>query len=157
MNEYSLFIHSFLMHNDIPFLRYFHAECRSHKEWQAAVKKLNAKCTAVGCSFSYSGENDRFVMGLAAAAEIADHPFPSQDRERAVLASLHCREENFYTLSPLSLVFDVDHRVCLSIDRSLRQEQRLCFPCADTTESVVLNTSDFFERFIPAGGIPLVD
>ena len=155
MNEDSLYIHSFLMHNDIPFLRYFHPACRTLKEWQGTVKKLNARCTAVFTTFACCEEQGRFILKLSASA--SEQAFPPQEREQAVLESLRCRAENFCTLSPLSLVFDQAHRCCLSIEQSLRTEQRLCFPCADATESVVLNTSDFLGRFIPAAGIALVD
>ena len=154
MNEDSLFIHSFLMHNDIPFQRYFHAGCRTHKEWLATVKKLNARCTPAFTCFEYSMERSLFFMRLFAAGN-DEKPLMSGlgSRELAALEVLRCSSDRICTLSPLSLVFDSEHQFCLSVDSFLLNEQRLCLPCADATESVVINTEDFIRRFIPAAGI----
>ena len=134
MNEDSLYIHSFLMHKDIPILRYFHAPCHSSGEWLKAVKKLNIQaCAVVSCM----SKDDKAVMNL--------HPVGKSD-------------EGFKDLpliTPFSLILGEEGKISLRIPESLCQSERLCFPCADARESVVISSADFMERFIPEAHISI--
>lgn len=159
MNEASLYIHSFLMHKDIPFLRYCHAECASRKDWQAAVKKLNVKALPVFSSVrgmpAQDGAGKRaFLLELSAADKAEpDSGWMLGAAQGDALRMLRCSEA---TLSPLSLVFDKEKHFYLSVSPELCKEKLLCFPCADARESVVLSYGDFMERFVPEACIRLL-
>ena len=56
------------------------------------------------------------------------------------------------TVSPLELIFDTDKKVEYSLDKSLANEQFLCFHPGVDTETVVFETRVFLERVLPALG-----
>ena len=56
------------------------------------------------------------------------------------------------SVSPMSLIFDGEHRVRLLVDSALRTAERLAFHPCDNTETLVLSTHDFFQKYLPATG-----
>ncbi len=54
------------------------------------------------------------------------------------------------SVSPMGLIFDPENRVRLLIDRELPTAPRLAFHPCDNTETLVLSTQDFMEKFLPA-------
>lgn len=55
-------------------------------------------------------------------------------------------------VSPLGLIFDRERRVRLLVDSALIPCERLAFHPCDNTETVILTSKDFFNRFLPATG-----
>lgn len=56
-------------------------------------------------------------------------------------------------VSPLELIFDQEKKIRFSIDRELKEAEKICFHPSDDTCTVVLENRDFFEGFLPAAGI----
>ena len=147
MNEASLYIHSFLMHRDIPFMRCCHAPCHSRADWRAAVRKVNAQAVPVFSAVTHDAVRDSFCMTLSAGPDLPD------DGQQAVRGRLRCAA---HTLSPLALVFVQESPCSLYVPSEVQKTLRLCMPCADETESVILRTEDFLTRFADAAHIQLL-
>ncbi len=56
-------------------------------------------------------------------------------------------------VSPLELIFDENKEIAFSMDRELRDVEKICFHPSDDTVTVVLENKEFFEKFLPAAGI----
>ena len=56
-------------------------------------------------------------------------------------------------VSPLELIFDEKKEIAFSMDRELKEVERICFHPSDDTCTVVLERDDFFRRFLPEAGI----
>lgn len=56
-------------------------------------------------------------------------------------------------VSPLELIFDQEHRVEYSMDKSLKDAALLCFHPGVDTCTVVLENKVFFERLLPLMGV----
>ena len=56
------------------------------------------------------------------------------------------------SVSPLGLMFDAENRVRLLLDGGLLAQRELAFHPCDNTQTLVMATSDFVERFLPAVG-----
>jgi len=52
-------------------------------------------------------------------------------------------------ISPMGLLFDENRRVCLAIDRALRDEPLLAFHPCENTASLALTNESFFGRLLP--------
>lgn len=53
-------------------------------------------------------------------------------------------------VSPMGLLFDEECRVQLLVDGELRMMEKLAFHPCDNTQTLVMNSKDFFDRFLPA-------
>lgn len=56
-------------------------------------------------------------------------------------------------VSPLELIFDEEKQIAFSMDRELKNAEKICFHPSDDTVTVVLENKEFFEKFLPAAGI----
>ncbi len=56
-------------------------------------------------------------------------------------------------VSPLELIFDENKEIAFSMDRELKNAEKICFHPSDDTCTVVLENREFFEKFLPAAGI----
>ncbi len=141
MNEESLYIHSFLMYKEIPFLRYCHAPCFTCAEWLNAIKKLNIKAAPV-------------ISTIEEIPELNEN----YNSSRLMLLSLADKNTagNKQLISPLSLVLENERKTVLSLSKDLCDAERLCFPCSDPKESVVMFYKDFIGHFIPEAHISIL-
>lgn len=56
------------------------------------------------------------------------------------------------SVSPMGLIFDEEHRVRLAVDLRLKDAKKLAFhPCINT-QTLAMQTTDFFEKFLPSIG-----
>ena len=53
-------------------------------------------------------------------------------------------------VSPMGLIFDVDHQVRLLMDSALRETDFLAFHPCDNTQSLAMATADFLNVFLPS-------
>ncbi len=53
------------------------------------------------------------------------------------------------SISPLGLMFDAGHEVTLLMDAALKDYPRLAFHPCENTQSLAMDNSDFFGRFLP--------
>ncbi len=53
-------------------------------------------------------------------------------------------------VSPMGLIFDVNHQVRLLMDTGLRETEEIAFHPCDNTESLAMKTDDFLNRFLPS-------
>ena len=67
--------------------------------------------------------------------------------EEAMMELLHVHPGS---VSPMGLIFDQENRVRLLVDRNLIDSPRLAFHPCDNTETLVISTADFMEKFLPA-------
>lgn len=51
-------------------------------------------------------------------------------------------------VNPLSLVFDHEHRITLVADRDILKSQRVCMHPGSNSQSIVMDTSDLFEKVL---------
>ena len=51
-------------------------------------------------------------------------------------------------ISPMGLIFDKNHELTLLIDRDLQALPKICFHPLVNTESLAMETKDFFETFL---------
>lgn len=56
------------------------------------------------------------------------------------------------SVSPMGLLFDPENRVRLLVDSGLLQVEKIAFHPCDNTQTLVMNTKDFFGVFLPAAG-----
>lgn len=69
--------------------------------------------------------------------------------QEALEALLHVKPG---AVSPMGLIFDAEHRVQLAVDLRLKDAQHLAFhPCVNT-QTLAMQTADFFEKFLPSVG-----
>jgi len=55
-------------------------------------------------------------------------------------------------VSPMGLIFDEEKNVQLAVDSSLKATNKIAFhPCVNT-QTLAMNTADFFEKFLPGIG-----
>jgi len=54
------------------------------------------------------------------------------------------------SVSPMGLMFDPENRVRLLVDTGLTQVERIAFHPCDNTQTLVMDTKDFFDVFLPA-------
>lgn len=55
-------------------------------------------------------------------------------------------------VSPMGLIFDENNEVQLIVDEGLKEIKRIAFHPCDNTQTLAMDTADFFERFLPAIG-----
>ena len=53
-------------------------------------------------------------------------------------------------VSPMGLLFDPENRVRLLVDRGLTEVEKIAFHPCDNTQTLVMDTRDFFDVFLPA-------
>lgn len=53
-------------------------------------------------------------------------------------------------VSPMGLLFDRENRVGLIVDAGLKDVENIAFHPCDNTQTLVMNSKDFFDRFLPA-------
>lgn len=53
-------------------------------------------------------------------------------------------------VSPMGLLFDEGNQVRLIVDEGLLQVEKIAFHPCDNTQTLVMNSKDFFDRFLPA-------
>ncbi|MBP5157906.1 MAG: hypothetical protein ILP18_08570 [Treponema sp.] len=159
MNEASLLIQAFLMHNSVPFTRYCHPAWIERSQWRTSLKKMNVTSTPVKSILACDGSGDKLLMGIFPELDADEHTllgamppavFLTAPQEEEVLSSLRCEKR---LLSPLSLIFRMEGNTRLYIPENLELCEYLSFPCADATETVVLSMLDFLGSFVPAAGI----
>lgn len=56
------------------------------------------------------------------------------------------------SVSPMGLLFDEENRVRLLVDSGLREVRKIAFHPCDNTQTLVMETKDFFDVFLPAAG-----
>ena len=56
------------------------------------------------------------------------------------------------SVSPMGLMFDPENRVRLLVDAGLAQVEKIAFHPCDNTQTLVMDTRDFFDVFLPAAG-----
>ena len=56
------------------------------------------------------------------------------------------------SVSPMGLMFDGENRVRLLVDSGLREIEKIAFHPCDNTQTLVMETADFFGVFLPAVG-----
>lgn len=162
MNETSLLIQAFLMHNSVPFTRYCHPAWAERNQWKTSLKKLNVLSIPVKSILACDRSGDKLLMGVFPELD-ADEPsllraIPSavpltSPQEQEILSSLRCEKR---LLSPLSLIFRMEGSMILYMPENLDACEYLSFPCADATETVVLSRFDFLGIFAPAAGISVM-
>lgn len=54
------------------------------------------------------------------------------------------------SVSPMGLLFDGEKRVRLLVDSGLREVEKIAFHPCDNTQTLVMDTADFFDVFLPA-------
>lgn len=162
MNEASLLIQAFLMHNSVPFTRYCHPAWSEHTQWRTSLKKLNVMSTPVKSILSCAGNSASLIMGVFPELDADEQSLRisipaviplSVPQEEEALASLRCEKR---LLSPLSLIFWGGQPVSLYLSGALEASEHFSFPCADATETVVLSRYDFLGSFVPAAGIGIM-
>ena len=162
MNEASLLIQAFLMHNSVPFTRYCHPAWIERSQWRTSLKKMNVTSTPVKSILASDRIGDKLLMGVFPELDADEHSLlrtmPSTvsltaSQEQETLASLRCEKR---LLSPLSLIFRIEGNILLYIPEDLELCEYLSFPCADATETVVLARLDFLGSFVPAAGISVM-
>ena len=55
-------------------------------------------------------------------------------------------------VSPMGLMFDEEQQVRLIVDKGLLDVEKIAFHPCDNTVTLAMETSDFFEKFLPAVG-----
>ncbi|MEA4920975.1 MAG: prolyl-tRNA synthetase associated domain-containing protein [Clostridiaceae bacterium] len=56
-------------------------------------------------------------------------------------------------VNPLSLIFDPGHKITLVADRDILKSQRVCMHPGSNSQSVVMQTSDLFDKVLPRIGV----
>lgn len=94
---------------------------------------------------------------------IGDKPFRSSEvskkleSSRLSFGSAELLEEKLGVqpgaVNPLSLLFDPDHAISLACDREILQSERVCMHPGWGGQSIVMDTTDLFEKVLPRIGV----
>lgn len=55
-------------------------------------------------------------------------------------------------VSPMGLLFDSENEVQLLVDKALLDVEKIAFHPCDNTQTLAMNSADFFNNFLPAAG-----
>ncbi len=155
MNTYALLIYSFLMREEIQFIRYCHDAYSDYATWEAMLKK-SKKDVAIPQVTAYVQESSEIFLLYLHITEKAPsfkkegwEPLSAGSGHDRLIQLLRCQT---HTISPLGLYFDTKQQCRLYIDTKICQEKMLCLsPCSDCS-SVLITPTALLEEFLPATG-----
>lgn len=151
MNTAALQIYSFLMRNEIEFIRYYHPAYTDRFQWKAVMKKSRLETVIPVCRVFRQKHTGLYLLSM----KTEDTGFPVEDvtlvpatdvEIDAICSILHCQT---HTLSPLGFIFDQEHQCRLRIDKTLYHAKAWCLsPCSDES-SALLSPDTFLHQFLP--------
>ena len=157
MDIISLNIYSFLMKEDIEFIRFCHKTYKNKEKWIDIIKKWNSEVIIPYVNYYYDTKENTYAIYISKEINTynffrnpTDTMFKKIDNEseQTKLAEIFkCPVEK---ISPLALISDKEKSCCVYTDnKTFLGNDMLCFsPCSDTS-SVILSTSSFFNDFLP--------
>lgn len=153
MNEYVNAVYRFLDGSGIVYERMEHAPVHTIEDCAPIAKQMN---TLIPKNYFLCTRNKKTVCLCVVSP---DARFDSSSisaqagTSRLSFGSAEMMQEYLHVepgaVTPLSLIFDQEHRVKLLIDEQLLNAEKLAFHPCTREQTVSMNGKDFFEKFLP--------
>lgn len=156
MNAVSLNIYSFLMKENIEFIRYCHKAYKSREKWIDIIKKWNNEIIISDINYYYNTQKNTYAIYISKqintdaffrnASIHIYKPIDDKNEQTKLAEILKCSDKE---ISPLALISDEQKKCCIYTDNeTFLGNDMLCFSPCSNTSSVILSTSDFFNVFL---------
>jgi len=157
MNAQALEIYSYLMREEIQFIRYCHTGYRDDLEWENIMKKSKQEVTIPCVAVYHRKKDDIFFLYLHCKEKQLPVTLDGwqllqsekSNAEAALKRVTHILQCDLHTISPLGLLFDRTKQCLFAIDSAIETEKMLCLSPCSNQSSVLIKPEILLKKFQP--------